>query len=106
MSSKLKKDGRYLNCYIERELLDEFELICELVHKTKTKVLEDAMRKTIASYASGGGIDKNSIKNGIFLKENAACKILGTVDMAGQPYCVILFEDHVLRVPQSEVKEK
>lgn len=97
----LKKDGRYLNCYIERTLLDDFELVCEVQHKTKTKVLENAMRGVINDFISGP-----SVKDGVYLKEGIDCKVVGTVDLIGEPYLVIFYNGELHRVPATDVAVK
>lgn len=39
-----KKDGRYLNLYLDRSLHDEFEQFCESLGQTKTVAAERALR--------------------------------------------------------------
>lgn len=39
-----KKDGRYLNLYLDRALHDEFEQFCERLGQTKTVAAERALR--------------------------------------------------------------
>lgn len=39
-----KKDGRYLNLYLDRSLHDEFEQFCESLGQTKTIAAERAFR--------------------------------------------------------------
>lgn len=51
---KERKDGRYLNCYITRTLLEEFEVVCDIQGRTKTGVLEEAMQKAIDPFYSRG----------------------------------------------------
>ena len=51
---KERKDGRYLNCYITRTLLEEFEIVCDIQGRTKTGVLEEAMQKVIDPFYSRG----------------------------------------------------
>lgn len=40
-----KKDGKSLNCYIEREIFEELEKYCEKKGQTKTIVIERALQK-------------------------------------------------------------
>lgn len=42
--SRPKKDGRYLNLYLDRALHDEFEQFCESLGQTKTVAAERALR--------------------------------------------------------------
>lgn len=39
-----KKDGRYLNLYLDRALYEEFEQFCESLRQTKTVAAERAFR--------------------------------------------------------------
>lgn len=39
-----KKDGRYLNLYLDRTLHEEFEQFCENLGQTKTIATERALR--------------------------------------------------------------
>lgn len=41
---RLKKDGRYLNLYLDRALHEEFEQFCESLGQTKTVASERALR--------------------------------------------------------------
>ena len=42
--SRPKKDGRYLNLYLNRALHEEFEQFCESLGQTKTVAAERAFR--------------------------------------------------------------
>lgn len=42
-----KKDGRYLNLYLDKALHDEFEQFCESLGQTKTVAAERAFRMYI-----------------------------------------------------------
>ena len=60
-----KKDGKYLNVYVEQNIYDDFEKFCEDMGQSKTTATEralrlymDAMRKNMASTTS----DINNIK--------------------------------------------
>ena len=41
---RTKKDGRYLNLYLDRALHEEFEQFCESLGQTKTVAAERAFR--------------------------------------------------------------
>lgn len=107
---KAKKDGRYLNCYIDRKLLDEFEVICEMLGKTKTKVLEDAMRTVVSPYYESETNTLN-LRDGYYLKElhsgtigqkalnKIPCKIIDYLEILDAPYVKIWFNGQIVEVP-------
>ena len=41
--ARLKKNGKYVNFYVDRQLCDEFDRMCSLLGQTKTAALERAM---------------------------------------------------------------
>ena len=47
--ARQKKDGRYLNLYLDRKLHEEFEKFCETLGQTKTVAAERAFRMYIDS---------------------------------------------------------
>jgi len=47
---RAKKDGRCLNCIIERSIYDQFERYCENVGQTKTTALERILKQFLAGY--------------------------------------------------------
>lgn len=48
-----KKDGRYLNLYLDRTLHEEFEQFCESLGQTKTVAAERAFRMYIEAITHG-----------------------------------------------------
>ena len=46
-----KKDGRHINLYIEREIIELLELYCEDVGQTKTIAIERALKQYLSEYA-------------------------------------------------------
>ncbi|MBO5435632.1 hypothetical protein J6A31_07550 [bacterium] len=114
---KTKKDGRYFNCYIDRRLFDEFEAVCDLYGKTKTRILEEAMQKIISpfyTYVEDGSPVLN-IRDGYYIgvaEDNAdvkvkfPCKILGTTMISGEPYVKIFKDDKIIQVHKNFVEEK
>lgn len=49
--AKEKKDGRYLNCYIENQVADALEGFCKKTGLTKTSVVEKALADYIGSWS-------------------------------------------------------
>ena len=114
---KAKKDGRYLNCYIDRKLLDEFEVICDMLGKTKTKVLEEAMQNVVTPYYTKADKTLN-IKDGYYLKglhqngvnqpissDKVPCKIIDHIDILGVPYVKIWMNSQFIEVPADCIEE-
>ena len=46
-----KKDGRHINLYIEREIIEHLEQYCEEVGQTKTVAIERALKQYLNDYA-------------------------------------------------------
>lgn len=45
-----KKDGRHINLYIEREIIESLEKYCEKVGQTKTVAIERALKQYLAEF--------------------------------------------------------
>lgn len=45
-----KKDGRHINLYIEREIIETLEQYCEEVGQTKTVAIERALKQYLADF--------------------------------------------------------
>ncbi|MBR5565152.1 MAG: ribbon-helix-helix protein, CopG family [Roseburia sp.] len=45
-----KKDGRHINLYIEREIIEALEQYCEEVGQTKTVAIERAIKQYISDF--------------------------------------------------------
>ena len=45
-----KKDGRHINLYIEREIIEMLEQYCEEVGQTKTVAIERALKQYLSEY--------------------------------------------------------
>ncbi|WP_270556800.1 ribbon-helix-helix domain-containing protein [Dorea amylophila] len=45
-----KKDGRHINLYIEREIIESLEKHCEKVGQTKTVAIERALKQYLAEF--------------------------------------------------------
>ena len=48
--AKAKKDGRHLNLYIERTVIEQLEQYCEEVGQTKTVAIERILAKYLDNY--------------------------------------------------------
>lgn len=46
-----KKDGKHLNVYLDRELLERFEKYCEIKGQTKTLALERIIEQALGGRA-------------------------------------------------------
>lgn len=63
--ARTKKDGRSLNCVIDREIFEQLELYCNDVGQTKTMAVERILRQYFSDYykqssdsKSDGGVAK------------------------------------------------
>lgn len=45
-----KKDGRHINLYIEREIIEMLEQYCKEVRQTKTVAIERALKQYLLEY--------------------------------------------------------
>lgn len=45
-----KKDGRHINLYIEREIIEQLENYCDEVGQTKTVAIERALKQYLEEY--------------------------------------------------------
>lgn len=45
-----KKDGRHINLYIEREIIEMLEQYCDDVGQTKTVAIERALKQYLCEY--------------------------------------------------------
>ena len=48
--ARAKKDGRYVNYYIEREVYEKLETYCEEVGQTKTVAIERILTRYLDNY--------------------------------------------------------
>lgn len=48
--AKAKKDGRHLNLYIERAVIEQLEQYCEEVGQTKTVAIERILTRYLDNY--------------------------------------------------------
>ena len=48
--AKAKKDGRHLNLYIERTVIEQLEQYCEEVGQTKTVAIERILTRYLDNY--------------------------------------------------------
>lgn len=112
-----RKDGRYLNCYITRTLLEEFETVCYAINKTKTSILEDAMMKAIEPFYSRGkngtGEPVLNLREAVYLVDNpkkpgktkkVKCIVIDEVSVMGWPYYKIWVDNEIKSVPAEYVE--
>ena len=63
--AKDKKDGRYLHCFIESQIMDALEGFCAKTGLTKTSVVEKALGEYIGSwsmvYLSKGAVKEETV---------------------------------------------
>lgn len=52
-----KKDGRHINLYIEREIIELLEQYCKEVGQTKTVAIERALKQYLLAYQEGKAND-------------------------------------------------
>lgn len=115
--SKERKNGRFLNCFIQADLLDEFEDVCYTIGLTKTSLLERAMQETINPFYSRGedGQDEPKIRlqKGLYKVENpkkpghfkkVSCTIIDHIRVFGEPYCKIWYAGEIINVPADLVE--
>ena len=48
--ARAKKDGKFLNCYIDRAVFDRLEEYCQKTAFPKTTVLEKALKKYLSEF--------------------------------------------------------
>lgn len=115
--SKERKDGRYLNCYITRNLLEDFENVCYTIGKTKTSILEDAMKKAIEPFYSRGPSGTAdpvlNLREGVYKTDNpkkpgkmkrVRCVVIDNITVMGWPYYKIWVDGELMSVPSELVE--
>jgi hypothetical protein len=50
-----KKDGRHINLYIQREIIEMLEQYCEEAGQTKTVAIERALKKYLSEHQKNKG---------------------------------------------------
>jgi len=102
---KQKKDGRYMNCYVDDRLLTVFEQISSVEGKTKTRLLEEAMARTVEEYVLKNGVENISVSLEKALYKGVECHIINECSIRGSVDCVILRSDGmVYKVPRKDVE--
>ncbi len=48
--SRIKKDGKNLNCIIDREIFEQLEIYCNEVGQTKTMAVERILKQFFSDY--------------------------------------------------------
>lgn len=68
-----KKDGEFLNCYVDKSTNEAFSAVAKLLGKTKTAFLEEAMQSAIAPYLSyDKGGPRLNIRNAYLIEEDSS----------------------------------
>ena len=65
--ARRKKEGVFLNCFIERDIMDKLDNYCNVSRRTKTSIVEDALLAYIAVHSNNGIYkpeDSNRMTNG------------------------------------------
>ena len=93
---KSKKEGRYLNIYADDKMLTAFEQIALVEGKTKTRLMEESMARTIKAYCMKHGLDDLPVtKEPAKCGEND-CYVIRECAARGSSTCVILKHDGTL----------
>ena len=59
--ARAKKDGQYINCYVEKEVVETLEQYCEETGLTKTVAIERILSKFFDEYYSENASNKKEI---------------------------------------------
>ena len=111
-----KKNGRYLNCYLDNTVYNNLEQIAAITGKKKTTIIEDALKAYLSSYTDRDGnikgvkaiyrdgdteyarkVAKIEGKEATVIKKE--CIVIEETTMYGQPYTKILLDGNILKVP-------
>ncbi len=57
---RAKKDGKFFNCYLDREILEKLEWYCERTSVPKTSVVEKALSQYLMQFET---LTKNNNEN-------------------------------------------
>lgn len=60
--ARAKKDGQYINCYAEREIVEKLEHYCEETGLTKTVAIERILRGFFETHY---GLDEKNVQKTI-----------------------------------------
>ena len=86
---KQKKDGRYMTVFADDRILTVFEEVADIKGKTKTRLLEEAMARTIYEYCKENPVSDLSITKIEAKYEGTPCYILKECCPKGSSYMVI-----------------
>ena len=90
------KDGKYVNFYMDSNLFDKLVKVSEVTGKTKTFVLEEALRQYIEPYLDENG-EVNATK-AIYVPRKCPCLILAVEQVVNRKYYRILLDGEILTV--------
>jgi len=87
---RAKKDGEFLNCYIDKSTNEAFAVVAKLLGKTKTAFLEEAMQNAIAPYLSyDNDGPKLNIREAYLSEQNGA----GQTTFSTKKKCYVVSEE-------------
>ena len=108
---RAKKDGEFLNCYIDKSTNETFSAVAKLLGKTKTAFLEEAMQAAVAPYLSyENGIPKLDIRDAYIVEQNGTvsvkkkCYVVSEEKMRGTVYYNIVRDGRLVTVDSKEVE--
>ena len=95
------KDGKFVNFLMDTELVKKLEDISTVTKKSKTAVLEKALREYIEPFYN---VDGNIIpREAVYVPDGQPCVVLDEMEMRGKKYYKIYYNDDIVVVPAREV---
>ena len=98
------KDGRFANFYMDATLIKKLDKVVELTGKSKTAVLEDALRQYLEPFCNAeGNIEP---KEAVYVPTGQACLILAIEQVVQRKYYRILVDGEIKSVRAWDVAVK
>ena len=98
------KDGKFANFYIDAMLINKLDKVVELTGKSKTAVLEDALRQYIEPFCNADG--NIEPKEAVYIPTGQACMILAIEQVVQRKYYRILVDGEIKSVRAWDVAVK
>lgn len=95
------KDGKFVNVLMDKALKEEFEKVVGITGKTKTAVIETALRQYIEPFCDGDG--KVHPKEAVYVKTGQSCIVLKAVKVKDKVHYRIYYEGEILTVPEWDI---
>lgn len=95
------KDGRYVNFYMSAGLFDELVKVADIEGRTKTAILEDALKQYIIAYHNEKG-EINTV-DAVYVKTKKPCVILDKIIIGRKEFYKIFTDEDVFTVPVRDV---